>query len=80
MRVAEPVAETTAQAVGHRVKAEMDRQSIRQTAVAKRLKKSQQAVSRRINGVIPFDVEELEIVARLLGVPVSSFVADEVAA
>lgn len=75
MRVAETVTRKTALTVGQRVKAEMGRQSIRQTAVAKRLGKSQQAVSRRLNGLIPFDVEELEIIAALLNVPATDFMA-----
>lgn len=80
MRVAEPpVVDPAARAVGDRVKAEMERQSIRQSAVAKRLGMSQGAVSRRIVGVVPFDVAELEKLARLLDVPVTSFLAEEAA-
>lgn len=73
MRVAESPTESTAVAVGRRVKEEMDRQSIRQTAVAKRLRLSQSAVSRRLLGVVPFDVEELEILSSLLDVPTTVF-------
>jgi len=68
-----------AKAVGDRVKAEMERQSIRQSAVAKRLRMSQPAVSRRIIGVVPFDVSELEKIARLLDVPVTSFLTADAA-
>jgi transcriptional regulator with XRE-family HTH domain len=72
MRVAEPVTKTAAE-VGERVKLEMDRQKIRQTTVAHRLRMSQQAVSRRIRGAVPFDVDELVEVARLLDVDPSTF-------
>lgn len=58
----------------------MDRQSIRQTTVAKRLGTSQQAVSRRIRGVVPFNVEELELIAVLLDVPATQFLNDATAA
>ena len=80
MRFAEPVTiDPAAKAVGDRVKAEMERQSIRQSAVAKRLRMSQPAVSRRIIGVVPFDVSELEKIARLLDVPVTSFLTADAA-
>ena len=78
MRVAEPATiDPAAKAVGDRIKAEMERQSIRQSAVAKRLGMSQGAVSRRIVGVVPFDVAELEKLARLLDVPVTYFLSAE---
>ena len=81
MRFAEPATvDPAAKAVGDRVKAEMERQSIRQSAVAKRLRMSQPAVSRRILGLVPFDVSELEKLARLLDVPVTFFMAGEDAA
>jgi transcriptional regulator with XRE-family HTH domain len=73
MRVAEPITETAAE-VGARVKREMDRQKIRQSTVGHRLGMSQQAVSRRIRGAVPFDVDELAVVARLLDVDPSIFV------
>ncbi|TDC26532.1 XRE family transcriptional regulator [Micromonospora sp. 15K316] len=63
----------TAATVGALVLAEMDRQHIRQTTVAVRLGISQQAVSRRIRGVVPFNVAELEQIAVLLGVPPATF-------
>jgi transcriptional regulator with XRE-family HTH domain len=73
MPVIEGARDTAARAVGERVKAEMRRQSIRQTAVAVRLRISQQAVSRRLRGVVPFNVAELEQVARLLDVDPTDF-------
>jgi transcriptional regulator with XRE-family HTH domain len=80
MRFAElATVDPAAKAVGDRVKAEMERQSIRQSAVAKRLRMSQPAVSRRIIGVVPFDVSELEKIARLLDVPVTSFLTADAA-
>jgi len=81
LRFAEPATvDPAAKAVGDRVKAEMERQSIRQRAVAKRLGMSQGAVSRRIVGAVPFDVAELEKLARLLDVPATYFLTDGVAA
>jgi transcriptional regulator with XRE-family HTH domain len=80
MRIAEPATvDPAAKAVGDRVKAEMERQSIRQSTVAKRLRISQPAVSRRIIGVVPFDVAELEKLARLLDVPVTFFLTEDAA-
>lgn len=73
MRVVNPFAE----AVGKRVRAEMDHQHIRQTAVARRLGISQAAVNRRITGEIPFNVAELAAVARLLDVDICSFLVEE---
>lgn len=80
MRVAQSATGSTARVVGQRVQTEMDRQSIRQTTVAKRLGTSQQAVSRRIRGVVPFNVEELELIAVLLDVPATQFLNDATAA
>jgi transcriptional regulator with XRE-family HTH domain len=73
MRVVNPFAA----AVGRRVRAEMDHQHIRQTAVARRLGISQAAVNRRLSGEIAFNVAELAAVARLLDVDICSFLVKE---
>lgn len=62
-----------AQAVGQRVREEMERQHIRQAALAARLGLSQQAVSRRLSGRVPFNVSELAVVGRLLDVSPDAF-------
>lgn len=72
MRVVNPFAES----VGKRVRAEMDRQHIRQTTVARRLTISQAAVNRRLSGEIPFNVAELAAVARLLDVGICSLLGE----
>ena len=55
----------------------MDRQRIRQTTLGQRIGCSQQAVSRRIRGEVPFNVGELEIIAHLLDIPASVFLVEE---
>ncbi|MDG4756310.1 helix-turn-helix domain-containing protein [Micromonospora sp. WMMD710] len=75
MRTSASPSDGTATDVGRRVLEEMDRQCIRQTTVAVRLGISQQAVSRRIRGVVPFNVSELEEIGRLLGVPAAQFLS-----
>lgn len=54
---------------GANVRGEMARKGINQTRVAEALGVSQAAVSARLRGVTPFDVNELVIIARLLDVP-----------
>ncbi|GEA79964.1 helix-turn-helix domain-containing protein [Cellulomonas uda] len=50
------------------VRAEMARKRISQALVADRLRLTQQAVSNRLNGRVPFDVDEIVAVAELLEV------------
>lgn len=59
-----------AQRVAANVRAELARQRVSQGAVAQALGTTRQAVSRRLVGLVPFDVAELHTVAALLGVPV----------
>lgn len=68
--------------VGGRVEAAMKTARITQQHVADELDISQSQVSRRLAGKLAFDVVELEVVARLCGVPAASFfpAPDEVAA
>ena len=67
---------TTAQRVAATVRAEMARRKITQTAAASGLGMSQAALSRRLTGVTPFDVEELSALADLLGVSTAMLVGD----
>lgn len=50
------------------VRAEAERKKISQRRIAEAIGKSQAASWRRLNGHTPFDVVELEQVAKLLGV------------
>lgn len=61
------------------VRAEMARQRVSQAALAEHLGRTQQYVSRRIVGEIPFDVADLEKIAQYLRVPISRFVRDDIA-
>lgn len=54
------------------VRAELARRRIPQSALADRLGQSQQAVSRRLRGVVAFDVAELAAIAEFLNVPVTA--------
>lgn len=58
------------------VRAEMARQRLPQIALAKHLGLSQAAVSRRLNGQTPFDVNELVAVAALLDVPAAALLGE----
>ena len=66
------------QRVARNVRAEMARFGLSQTSLAKAINRSQQALSRRLCGEVAFDVEELDAVARAVGVPVGNLLgADE---
>lgn len=70
--------ESLAQRVGDNVRAEMARQRVTQSVMAKGLAMQQQALSRRISGRTPFNVEELHRVAEFLGVSTADLMADVV--
>ena len=59
--------------VGDRVRATMAEHGISQARGADALGASQSQVSRRLDGLIIFDIKELAIIAELCGVPVASF-------
>lgn len=61
--------------VGRNVRAEMARNGLTQGDLATRLRLTQPAVSRRLTGDVPFNVNELAIVSRVVGVPLSRLVA-----
>jgi len=60
-------------AVGARVRAAMAEAGLTQQKVAEELGMLQSQLSRRLAGLLAFDVVELEKAARLCGVPASSF-------
>lgn len=60
------------QDVAANVRAEVARRRIRQGAIAERLGMDQRAVSRRLLGEVEFSATELQAVAELVGVPISS--------
>jgi transcriptional regulator with XRE-family HTH domain len=68
---------TPGQRTGANVRAELARQRLTQIKLAAHLEMSQQAVSKRLLGLVPFDIDELTATAAFLGVPVASLLSDE---
>ena len=66
---------TATERVAANIRAELARQGISQTDLAASLRKSQPTVSRRLLGRVPFSVDELDIIADLLDVPMAQLVA-----
>lgn len=62
------------------VRAEMARRNIRRAAVAANLGMTTSSFSRRLTGAVPFNVEELDALARLLDVTVPALLAQDTAA
>jgi transcriptional regulator with XRE-family HTH domain len=58
--------------VAEEIRALMARRRLSGVQLAARIDKSQGYLSRRLNGVQPFDVDDLEAIAGVLGVPVSA--------
>lgn len=67
---------TAAQRTAANVRAEMARKRITQIKLAESVGWSQGAVSRRLSGRVPFNIEELARVAEILGVTVADLVAE----
>jgi hypothetical protein len=65
---------TLAGRVAGEVRAEMARQNVRGTWMAKQMGMTQSAWSRRVTGELPFDIDQLDRVAGLLDVPISRFI------
>lgn len=61
------------------VRAAMARRRIPQSTLAEALSKSQAAVSRRLSGKVAFDVNELEIVASVIGIPAADLITPALA-
>ena len=57
---------------GRNVRAEMARAGVSQIDLAERVGLSQSGLSKRLRGVVPFDVNELDAIATALGVPAVS--------
>lgn len=62
---------TPAALTGANVRAEMARRGVSQTTLAQRIGMSQAQVSKRLRGVIAFDINELAAVADFLNVPLA---------
>lgn len=71
---------TPGQRTGANVRAELARQRLTQVKLAAHLDMSQQAVSKRLLGLVPFDVDELTATAAFLGVSVAALLRDDEAA
>lgn len=63
---------TPSQLLGRNVRAEMVRRGVSQDALARRLGKSQAAVSKRLRGESPISIDEAVTIARHLDVPLSA--------
>jgi transcriptional regulator with XRE-family HTH domain len=71
---------TTGNLVASEVRAELGRQRISGSALAKSLGMSQAGISRRLRGEVPFDVDELSAIAALLNVPLSALLTGSTSA
>lgn len=60
--------------VAANVRAELARKGITQTDLAAKLAKSQPFVSRRLSGLVPFNVAELAAIASVLDITVADLV------
>lgn len=68
------MANTPTAQVAANVRAEIARAGRTQTDVAERLHMTQSALSKRLNGRIPFDINEISAISAELGVPMSALV------
>ena len=66
---------TPSAATGANVRAEMARCGVTQTTLARKIGLSQTAVSARLKGRTPFDINELVLIAQVLGVPLDTLLA-----
>ncbi len=65
---------TASQRVADAVRAELARSRQSQAALGLALGRSQPYVSRRLNGRLPFTVDEVEHIAHFLGVPAATLI------
>lgn len=68
--------QTLSTQVAAAVRAEAARKRIGQEAIASALGLSQASVSRRLRGVAPFELDEIPVVARVLGVAVTDLIQE----
>lgn len=66
---------TPSATTGANVRAEMARQGVTQMALARKIGLSQAAISARIKGRTPFDINELSQIAEVLDVPLDALLA-----
>jgi hypothetical protein len=71
---------SAAQRIAGEVRAELARQRRSQASLALALGISQQALSRRMTGDIPFNIDQLSTVASFLSMPLEALVASPVQA
>jgi transcriptional regulator with XRE-family HTH domain len=64
---------TTYEAIAGEVRAELARQKLSGVRVARQLGWTQNYISRRLSGTVPFDVADLQAIADLLEVSVTEF-------
>lgn len=62
--------------VAANIRAELARHRTSGSALARHLGIPQSAVSRRLNGHVAFDLDQLPAIAEFLGVPVAALLAD----
>lgn len=60
--------ETRAEAIARRLRGELGQLNLSVSEVARRTGLSQPALSRRMTGQLPFDVEELDLICQTLGI------------
>lgn len=65
---------TPTQTVGANIRAEVARRGLTQAALAEVIGVSQSQLSKRLRGVIPFDVNEVAAIANALDVPITELV------
>ena len=63
---------------GRNVRAEMARAGVSQIDLAERVGLSQSGLSKRLRGVVPFDVNELDSIATALDVPIADLLPSKV--
>jgi transcriptional regulator with XRE-family HTH domain len=66
---------TLRQVVASEVRAEMARQRMSQSALARLLREGQPWVNRRVNADVAMDLDDVERIARALDVPLSTFLS-----
>jgi transcriptional regulator with XRE-family HTH domain len=55
----------------------MGRRNLSQSALAQPIGMTQQALSRRLTGQVPFTIDELTAIARTLGCPLTALINDD---
>lgn len=72
--------ESLSERVTHSIREHMRHGGVTQASLASKLNLSQQAVSRRLTGEVPFSLVELDKVAAALGTTSDAFTADSASA